>query len=78
MVLDTLPEGYRQNAPPPRVAAPGPDLDARPKFVDATPRPERVYLPPSTGLQRALYLTYGAFYPVDNTSVIPDPITHAP
>jgi len=77
MVLDTLPEGYRQNAPPPRVVAPGPDLDVRPGN-DATPRPKRIYLPPSSGLIRALYLAYGAFYPVDNVSVIPDLITNAP
>jgi len=37
-----------------------------------------VLLPPSSGLLRGLYLAYGAFYPVDNVSVISDPITATP
>ena len=77
MVLDALPDGYRQDTPPARRAAPGPDLDAR-KGTDPTPRPERVYLPPSSGLLRALYLAYGAFYKVDNVSITQDLITNAP
>ena len=57
MVFDTLPDGYRQHAPPPRAVQPDPDLDAQP-FVDTVPRHEKVFLP-SSGLLRALYLTYG-------------------
>ena len=77
MVLDVLPAGYRQEEPPPRRVIPGPDLDEGDGI--ATPqRPDRVLLPPSSGLLRALYLAYGAFYPVDDTSIIQDPITRAP
>ena len=78
MVLDSLPEGYRQHAPPARQVAPGPDLDKARPGTNPPPRPERVYLPPSSGLLRALYLAYGAFYPVDNVSVTQDLITNAP
>ena len=75
MVLDALPAGYRQDTPPARNVAPGPNLDVR-KGTDPTPRPEPVYLPPSLGFLRALYLAYGAFYPIDNVSITQDLITN--